>query len=365
MKKIILILSLFVFVADVKAWPPVLVWEKELKFKIFDYSIASITGEVIVTSKEARRILLYDKKGDLRFEWGPRKDRQPFEVAIADDGSVFAFMTGWTEDYVFEKNIDTDKENNPWNHKIHYYDKNGKELWSKEIMGNVGLSSDGKLIGAYATAGAGGDGVILFDNLGNKLWEYDNAYSSDSSIQFSPENNYILISDAGRNESSTFLYDKKKNVIWSVQGSREANSVSENGEYIFLLPLQDEEKGKLYNTKTKELILEDNGFTDDKGTKVVIIHSDKVSILNLPDKTSVMEYSLKNVVYGLFSSDGNYLLLTGARSDINSDNNIFLFDIPNKKVSEGKVEGDEFAISNDCSFIVTATEDKIRYYKIK
>ncbi|MDD5688408.1 MAG: hypothetical protein PHE88_11330 [Elusimicrobia bacterium] len=146
---------------------PVLLWEKKLPFKIDDIKMAKGSGDIIFVSNS--QIILYDKNGYKRFQWGPRVDRAPSGVDISDNGSIIIYQTNWTEDYIWEKGIDLQKSG--WDIKIHYATRKGKELWNKKMVGAGYLSPDGSMV-AVGPSGGEGSNLTLLDSNGKQIWEY-------------------------------------------------------------------------------------------------------------------------------------------------------------------------------------------------
>lgn len=179
--------ALLVMTPKAEALEPRLLWKKELKFDATSVGFARNTGDVIVGGKYARRIILFDKNGNERFHWGPRIDRQPHSVGITDDGRYFIYESGWT--HKFKEKM----KKEDWDHRIHYVQKNGKELWNKpfsqlEYTYPV-LSPDGKYIAFAGAMGEGGD-IELWDSAGKRLWIKDAPASED--LKFSPDSKYIV-----------------------------------------------------------------------------------------------------------------------------------------------------------------------------
>lgn len=108
------------------ALEPRLLWEKTIPFEIGSIKMAAISGDVIVCSRDARQIILYDKHGNKRFHWDPRTDRQPMGIDISADGNTIVYTTNWTVDYRERKKIDINKLGRDT--RVHYCTRIGKEL---------------------------------------------------------------------------------------------------------------------------------------------------------------------------------------------------------------------------------------------
>jgi len=75
----ILMSSAIISVGKAEALQLRLLWQKALPFEASDIIMASQSGDIILYSREARQIILYDKNGNKRFHWGPRVDRSQWE----------------------------------------------------------------------------------------------------------------------------------------------------------------------------------------------------------------------------------------------------------------------------------------------
>lgn len=110
-----------------------LLWQKEMPSRIDYIRMAYGIGDVILNIKEARQIILFDNKGNIRFQWGPRIDRVPIDVTINDDGSAISYVTAWSEDYIEEHGIRVSEVGDDW--RIHYVDNKGNEKWNVIFQG--------------------------------------------------------------------------------------------------------------------------------------------------------------------------------------------------------------------------------------
>jgi len=190
----------------VEALGPRLLWEKTMPFKIGGTKMAAISADVIVYSRDASQIILYDKQGNKRFHWGPRIDRQPMGIDISDDGNTIAYTTSWTEHYWQSKKLDIIKLG--WDSRVHYCTGAGKELWNKKIEGSAFISPDASLVAVIGTRGMGGVPLTVLDSRGNILWKYNTGLLFD--LRFSPDSNYILFFD----DVALYLFDKYGNLFW-------------------------------------------------------------------------------------------------------------------------------------------------------
>jgi hypothetical protein len=163
------ILFLIIFITSwaekAEALEPRLLWEKTIPFEIGIIKTAAQSGDVIISSRKARQIILYDKQGNKRFHWGPRIDRQPMGIDLSDDGSIIRFSTSRTEEFSL-------KSKTPgWDSRIHYVTWKGKELWNREYLGAAYLSPDGKMV-AIGTSAGEGENLTTLDSQGRVLWKY-------------------------------------------------------------------------------------------------------------------------------------------------------------------------------------------------
>lgn len=267
---------------NAEALEPKLLWEKQMPFEVSGGSIemAAQSGDVIVFSQETRKIILYDKNGNKRFQWGPRIDRQPIGADISDDGRVILYKTSRTEETALRS------KTGDWDRRIHYAARNGKELWNKAVSEGAYLSPDGKLIAVRPSAEEG-ENLTVLDSQGKVLWKY--VQGEIGFLTFSPESNYILFSG----DDGVHLFDKAGNLIWKKADEEGGWSVSENASYISpsKIVVRGVKNKKLYD-KQGTLILEGATLKVSRdGKRVLISYPDKMSMLSLPDKTVIKDFN--------------------------------------------------------------------------
>jgi len=349
-KPITLIITLTIFTIGwamrVDALEPRLLWEKTTPFEIGSIKMAAISGDVIVCSRDARQIILYDKQSNKRFHWGPRIDRQPMGIDISADGNTIVYETIWTEHYWQSKKLDIIKLG--WDSRVHYCTKTGRELWNKKIKGSAFLSPDGSLVAVVGGHGMGGGPLTVLDLGGNTLWKYDTGLVGD--LRFSPEGNYILFYD----NVKLYLFDKSGNLLWKKTGTLDPRSVSEGAAYITT------EDKKVYD-KQGNVILEGKAIVSGDGKRLLVTYPDKIRILSLPDKTLIREYPFKRA--GFFSSDGRFI----ATSGLTNPNNTLIVDTLSQASSEITVVGKKSTIdgTSDGKYLVVVVEDKkLLFYQL-
>jgi len=294
-RTILVVLALISFVsilpiaARTQTIAPRLLWEKTTPFEIGSIEMARQSGDVIISSRGARQIILYDKDGNKRFHWGPRIDRQPMGIDISYDGNIVAYTTIWTEEYTEKKRIDTNKLG--WDARVHYSTKTGKELWNRQIQGSAFLSPDGSLVAVVGEYGIGGVPLTVLDSKGNVLWKYPSRPVLD--LRFSPDGSYILFYDG-----DLHLFDKSGNLLWKKTDALEADSVSEGATYI---TTRDK---KVYD-KQGNVVFEGDAEASGDGKRLLVSYSDRMSMLSLPDKTVIKDYTF----WGKFLSyEGRFLV---------------------------------------------------------
>jgi len=278
--------------AHAQTLQPRLLWEKKLPFK-GSVGMARISGDVLVLSQDARQIILYDQNGKEVFHWGPRVDRQPLGADISDDGSVIIYKTGFTESYLDRKKPTGDWD---WDYRIHYATRKGKELWNKKIWGATVLSPDGKMVVNY-TNGSEGQDINAYDSQGKLLWTFGTNYVD--ALSFSSDSQFL-----GFQGDGYYLMDKSGNVLWKkVEVFASNSSISDMAKYVYLNTGRGKnEIGKVYD-KQGNLVFEGKTRVSGDGNRLLVVYQDKMSILSLPDKTLLGEYSGG----GFLSHDGRFL----------------------------------------------------------
>lgn len=365
-------ISAFIPTAKAEALEPKLLWEKTLPFKIYDVKMAAESGDVILSSKEARQIILYDKNGNERFHWGPRIDRRPHKVSISADGKYFIYASSWTESY---KNK---KQKKDWDERLHYLARSGKELWSKQTPPDTraALSPDAKYI-AFAGVPGEGSGVELWDSSGGKLWVYSSS-SGIEDLKFSADSKYLAANWGG----AIKLFDLSGNSVLQEKGGIVITSVANDAQYIATTEAPEETGVRLLD-KQGNIILQ--GSPDDltlvssNGAKGILCDKGGVKVYNLPDKTLINTYPYKiesrqTYFYpAAISSSGRYLTLAGSKISASSSNNIFIIDLVENKTWETFINNPsrvEIGLSNDGKYFLilnqstTGSGSLLYYYRI-
>jgi WD40 repeat protein len=314
---------------------PRLLWEKTTPFEIGSIEMARQSGDVIISSRGARQIILYDKDGNKRFHWGPRIDRQPMGIDISDDGNTIVFTSLWTETYVEKKRIDINRLG--WDNRVHYLTRKGKELWNKQIEGSAFLSPNGSLVAVVGEHGMGGVPLTVLDSKGNMLWKYPT--QPVLNLRFSPDGNYILFYDG-----NLYLFHKSGNLLWKKTDVLEPQSVSEGATYITT-------KDKKVFDKQGNIFLEVKAIVSGDGKRLLVVHPDKVSIMSLPDKTLIREYRGG----GFLSHDGRFLIaLSPSGNELIIDTvNQVSSEIPIKNISVSRLQS-----TRDGKYLIYAIEKK-------
>ena len=346
--------------AKAQALEPKLLWEKKLPFKIYDLKMAAESGDVILSSKDARQIILYDKNGNKRFHWGPRVDRAPFGIDISADGSKIIYNTSWTAEYMEAKKLSFA---GPFDSRIHYSTRKGKELWNKKIEGGSYLSPDGTII-AVGPIGGEGKNLTLLDSTGKILWKYIYEIGGASDVIFSPDSIDIGLCDEG----VLRLLDRYGNLLFEKAQCQGIISISEGGSYISTNPyyeLERSHKGRVYD-KTGNIFFEGVGFVSANGQRLVLSLDAKTVIYSLPDKTILKEYPIQGSETAV-SADGRFIVVMGKRTDTASANNIFIIDMQENGIWETYVIGSpKIFLTKDGKYLLIRIyqENKLVYYQL-
>jgi hypothetical protein len=220
------ILFLIIFITSwavkAEALEPRLLWEKTMPFEIGSIIMAKQSGDVIISSRDAGQIILYDKQGNKRFHWGPRIYRQTMGIDISDNGNILIYQTSWTEHHRLSKKLD-------WDSRVHYCTRTGKELWNKQIAGSAFLSPNGSLVAVVREHGMGGVPLTVLDSRGNLLWRYNTREVVE--LLFPPMG---IILSFTNTISCTYLIDRatccgKKMIHWSPTQSLRARNILLHG----------------------------------------------------------------------------------------------------------------------------------------
>ena len=337
-----------------------LVWKKELKRIVEDFDLAEVSGDVIFVHGERKnKITLIDKEGDIRWQWGPDLKLGVLGVSISNDGRYFVY---WT-DSRHESDV-------PRKSFIHYRDRDKGELWKKELYGSPHISPDGKYI--FVAPGWENWKSFFMDSKGNILWE--KKYGSTTGF-FSPDGNFIW---DGFN-----YYDKNGKIALEIDLPAPSTSFAENFEYIACERMGSgivvrDEKGRIIRgtggipgaiiNKSGSIILEGRARVSDNGKVAVIYGLNKTKIYKLPEKSLINEYPIKRyriIEYSDISYDGNIIVILGERTDIKSNNNLFIVDLSRNEFFEGKVEklGRIYLTIDGKNFLVKSN-NKLYFYEI-
>jgi hypothetical protein len=362
-KAFFIILALAVFCASTlapmraEALEPKLLWKKELPFKVSDIKMASESGNIILSSKKARQIIMYDMNGNEIFHWGPRIDRLPFSVDISDNGNAIVFSTAWTEKYMWEKKIDAEKHG--WDWRVHYADSKGIEKWNIKSEGDDPyLSPDGSLIAVASSSGYGG-GLRMLDSNANNLWIWGNESTSIENIIFSPDNLFLVVSTGG-----IHLLNKDGEHIWE-KGLGSILSISQNAEIISSL---DGDK-EIYD-KEGNIILKEAGIISPDGKIGALFRKDNLTLIKFPMLEELRKYPINVIsttfplINAIFSVDGRYLAISGNK--LSSDNNLFVIDNNNNVVWEAKMSDQVSYISltSNGKYMMLLENSTIHYYQL-
>jgi hypothetical protein len=332
--------TVFAMAPSVEALETKLLWEKELPFAPQGMVMAAESGDMLLYSKKAREIVLFDKNGNEVFHWGPRIDRQPMGADISDDGSIILFQTSWTETYMQEKEVKAE-----WGEKvIHYANRKGKELWNKKFFRGVAqLSPDGSLVAVTgATPSEGPRGVIMLNAQGEEIWKYPGYSGVD--VTFSPDSEYIVVDDFG----NLSLISRTGELIWKKEEFCEDCYVTEGARYVFS-PIDK----KVFD-KQGNVIFEGFAIVTMDGKKLKVLQPGKISILSLPDKTIIKEYPYAGA--GFLSYDGRFLATSGQESP----DNLLIIDTVNQISREIIIAGENTVpgSTKDGRYLVVVVEDK-------
>jgi hypothetical protein len=356
---------------SVEALEPKLLWEKKFEYKHLSLGVAEISGDVIVSSKDAREVILYDKDGNEIAHWGPRIDRLPFGASISADGKYFAFHSMLTEEYANKKRISKYSDD-----RIHLFDRKGKELWNEINGGYPIISQDGTYI------------VVVYDGMfdirdmnGKELFEYKEK-GSGGVTEMSSDSLFFAIT--GYLPGAHFgykmtLFSKDGTKIWAKNYHSQPTSITDGASFIATTPYVDvmqpenSSKGFIYD-KNGDVVLEGYAFLSGNGERAALIEENGTKILSLPDKAVLKEFPIK-AQSARFSHDGRYLVLYGEKTDAVSGSNIFVFDLLSAEEWETKGEvkiynfgdfvGVAMRLTKDGKYLITRSKDqKISYYQL-
>lgn len=335
-----------------EALSPKLMWQKKLNFEVTELAFAKQTGDVILSGKDARQIILLDKDGNERFHWGPRVDRDTDEVGITTDGKYFFYTSRWTEDFIKKMN----KKSNDT--RLHYVQRNGKELWSKPVdkpWMTTHLSPDGKYI-AFAGIVSEGSGLELWDTqTWNKTFRYDVIGRDNYSLPandfvFSPDSRYMVADFEGHIK----LIDLAGKVMFSTRvGAMVITSVAKDANYI-----ATGETGRKYGStildKQGAVVLQgkfkDYTLVSEDGNIGVVWGEDGIKAYSLPDKKLIGTFPIRRrdgqdlYIPIAISANGRTLVATGSRINSSSidGKNLFIIDTLENTIWEDSIPSPQF-----------------------
>jgi len=351
------LILLLPFNSHAQTLQPRLLWEKKLPFTPDEIKMASISGDVLVWSQDARQIILYDKNGNKVFHWGPRVDRQPMGVDISDDGSVIIYETSFTESYIDQKKPAGDWD---WDGRIHYSTRKGKELWNKKIWGSATLSPDGKMVVNHPSVVATGD-LYVYDSQGKLLWTFETSHVD--ALSFSPDSQYLgFYSSSGIQSKSDGYYfmDKSGNVLWvKADVFSQRSTLSDMAKYVFInTKVGPNEVGKVYD-KQGNLVFEGDVYLSGDGNRLFVRYPNKMVLMSLPDKSVIKEYPSWR---GFMSHDGRFLVTRGV---INRDNTLVIDTLQQVESEILTGKHTNFMSTKDARYMAVVVDgNKILYYQL-
>jgi hypothetical protein len=317
-KAIFIILVLAVFCASTlaltkaEALEPKLLWEKELKAKLHEATLATESADVII-AKGKNEIVVFDKNGNETFHWGPRIDRHCGGVSISKDGKYFTFNSGYTWKYAEEKKISAYSDD-----RIHFYSgETKKELWN--IRGSETVSRifpDGSgFITVFPT-------LEIVNSDKQIIYVYPKQVHGVST-KISPESNYFAAVTDRRHP--LILFKRDGTILWERGRHNYVASISEGASYITTVPYvlsrygssdaENTHKGTVYD-KAGNKVMEGFAIVSGNGKRLVMRYPDRISIYSLPDKKLIKDLPIKielprvsNPFFAAFSYDGNYLTI--------------------------------------------------------
>jgi len=380
-----LIILIIGCVMKAEALEPRLLWKKEFKASI-NTQLAKESGDVVIDNG-IPDIILIDKSGNTRFAWGPRVDRNAYFPNISDNGNVITFTSSWKKEYVLKMKKRTLDE------RVHYVQRNGKELWSKpyppmaylelDYSGfyKAYLSPDGKyiaIVGHFDIQGGGKD-IELWDSAGKKLWRFT-LYGVQEFL-FSPDSKYLV---AGLGGGAVIVLDLLGNITFkddfAVATGLSSITISKNADYIgtsgvHRTAIIDKQGNILLDGGKSE---NNMSFVNKEGTRGVLWDGNRVDIYNMPNKALLKTYNIGLIRDGMhkrkmdMSSDGRYMALTGKKTSSASPSNIFVIDLVEDKIWETQLIGFDYitiSMSTTGQYLLIETsvvgkKSAIYYYQI-
>lgn len=357
------VISIITFAVKAEALEPKLLWEKEFKHNIESVDLATETGDVIL-SLDKKEIILLDKNGIEKFHWGPRIDRIVGGTQISKDGNYFVFYSGYTEKYAEKKKL------RGWaDDRIHFYNsKTKKELWNLKSPESVALIlPDGSSVVNHFEGG-----FEIINSSGKKSFDYPQKKWSAFSFIISSDSNYFAV--IGDHMQPLTLFKRDGTKLWEKGRHNAIASISEGASYISTYPYSlgrsyvadslSTHKGIVYD-KSGNKILEGLGIVAGNGTRVVMYSPEKITIINLPDKTILKEIPIQinlpkisNPFFAVFSHDGRYVV-------VRSESTIIVFDLEEGSKKEVSVSEWRYVwLTRDGRYLLVRGNNKIYYYQL-
>lgn len=362
---------------EAAALQPTLLWEKKLPFSMSGLGMASGTGEVLLGSREARKVILYDNAGRERSIWGPRVDREPYRMGITADGRNFYFVSAYTDAFIEKTHKDTNDA------RLHYLNRNGKEIWSRPLpvssdqADNVTksyISPDGRYLAFCGAPGEGGD-IELWDiQTSKRLWLRQSPPCDD--FAFSPDTAY-LVADWG---SVIELIDMAGNTLFKENAGFIITSVSNGANYISTAEAPTDVGVRLLD-KQGNIVLQggpkDYTLVSANGTRAILWDQEGLKVYSLPDKTILRRYLIKiedrqKYFYpATISADGRFIALAGSKMNANTTNNFFVIDTVADAVWETTIQNpkylETYLTDNGKYLLIYTGQDtalKLYYYQL-
>lgn len=324
--------------------------EVNIPFQYEEWDYTDHSGHLILGDEDHKRIILYDKSGNIRWQWGPDLERYGYNPSISSDGRIFIFQTckEYTED-----------------ERIHYY-RDRKEIWNKEIGGIPTLSSDGNLIAVVAGFDTGDEGITLYNSKGIKLWnKHRDIEWKNERIGFSYDSNFIQANKINLH-TAFYVFDKEGNIVFSRKYAW--GEIFADGKYILLdrslrsikeqeIPENELPKEGLYDIEGN-FLMKDYGIFSEDGTSMLISDGAKIKVVEFPSQNVLKEYSID--LEELWWS-GNERLIFGYKGDV-----LHLIDTETDKISKYEIKGKMWYISYDGTSLLSksSNENKIYFYKL-
>ena len=323
--------------------------EVNIPFQYEEWDYAYHSGHLILGDEDHKRIILYDKSGNIKWQWGPDLKRYGYNPSISSDGRIFIFQTC--------KELWEDE-------RIHYY-RDRKEIWNKEIGGDPTLSPDGNLIAVIANMETGDEGITLYNSQGIKLWnKHRDIEWQNERIGFS-YNNFILANKINL-DTAFYIFDKEGNIVFSRKYAW--GGISAGGKYIRLrrslrsikeqdIPENELPKEGLYDIEGN-FLMKDYGIFSKDGTSMLISDGVKIKIVGFPSQNVLKEYPID--LEGLRMS-GNERLIFGYKRGV-----FHIIDTKTDKISKYEIKGKMWHISYDGTSLLSksSNENKIYFYKL-